>query len=144
MALIEITDVMDILPHRFPMLLVDRVIECDYKERIVGIKNVTVNEPFFQGHFPGNPVMPGVIQVEAMAQVGGILLNQVTDRNGDIAYFLAIDRARFRKIIRPGDQMRIEVVLLKNRTNMAKLHGQVLVDGELASEADLMFGRKDD
>lgn len=144
MGQIEITELMEILPHRYPMLLVDRVIECDYKERIVGIKNVTVNEPFFQGHFPGNPVMPGVIQVEAMAQVGGILLNQVTKREGDIAYFLAINNARFRRIIRPGDQMRIEVVLLKNRTSMAKLHGKVLVDGELASEAEMMFGRKDD
>ncbi len=144
MACIETVDVMSILPHRYPMLLVDRVIECDDKERIVGIKNVTVNEPFFQGHFPGNPVMPGVLQVEAMAQVGGILLNRVTRREGDIAYFLAIHNARFRKIVRPGDQLRIEVVLLKNRTAMAKLHGKVLVDGGLASEAEMMFGRKDD
>ncbi len=144
MALIETSELMEILPHRFPMLLVDRVIECDYKERIVGIKNVTNNEPYFQGHFPGNPVMPGVLQVEAMAQVGGILLNEVTKRKGDIAYFLAIHKARFRRIVRPGDQLRIVVVLVKNRTTMAKLHGQVLVDGELASEAEMMFGRKDD
>lgn len=142
MASMDIQQIQNILPHRYPMLLVDRIIECDDKERIVGIKNLTFNEPFFQGHFPGNPIMPGVLQLEAMAQVGGLLLNLITRKQGAIAYFLAIDNARFRKPLQPGDQMRIEVAITKIRLNMCRCHGQVLVDGELASEADLMFGRK--
>lgn len=136
----EIQDIQKVLPHRYPFLLVDRIIECDLKERIVGIKNLTINEPFFQGHFPGNPIMPGVFQLEAMAQVGGVLLNHLTHHEGQTVYFLAIDNARFRRILRPGDQMRIEVQFLKLRLRMARFHGKVLCDGEMASEADLMFG----
>ena len=104
----ETEDILKILPHRYPMMLVDRVIECDGKERIVAIKNLTFNEPYFQGHFPGHPVMPGVLQLEAMAQVAGVLLNQVYQREANIAYFISIDKARFRKLLKPGDQLRIE------------------------------------
>jgi beta-hydroxyacyl-ACP dehydratase FabZ len=143
MALLEAEDILKILPHRYPMLLVDRIIECDEKERIVGIKNVTFNELFFQGHFEGHPVMPGVLQIEAMAQVAGVLFNRVLKTEGRIAYFLSIDNARFRRIIRPGDQMRIEVVFKRVRMNMAKLHGKIFCDGELACEADMMFGQKE-
>lgn len=136
-------DTMDIyqaLPHRYPFLLVDKIIECDMKEWIVGIKNLTINEPFFQGHFPGNPILPGVLQLEMMAQVGGVLLNHMTGHDGQVAYFLAVDKARFRRIVRPGDQLRIEAKFLKFRLGMGRFHGRVLVDGDLASEAELMFG----
>lgn len=139
-TVLDIEEVMKILPHRYPMLLVDRVIETDFETKIVGIKNLTINELFFQGHFPGHPVMPGVLQLEAMAQVAGILLNRKLQNPGKIAYFLAIDNAKFRRILQPGDQMRIEVEFLKLRLGMARVHGRVLVDGELACEADLMFG----
>jgi len=144
MAILETEDIMKILPHRFPMLLVDKIIECDFNEKIVGIKNLTINEPFFQGHFPGHPVMPGVLELEAMAQTAGVLLNKKMNKEGGIAYYLAVDNARFRKLIKPGDTMRMEVVLLKTRLNMYRLHGKVLVDGELACEADMMFGSKED
>ena len=142
-ALLDIEEVMKILPHRYPMLLVDRIIESDFETKIVGIKNLTINELFFQGHFPGHPVMPGVLQLEAMAQVAGILLNRKMQHPGKIAYFLAIDNAKFRRIIQPGDQMRIEVEFSKLRLGMARVHGRVMVDGELACEADLMFGYRD-
>lgn len=124
------------------MLLVDRIIECDDKERIVGLKNVTANEPFFQGHFPGNPIMPGVLQLEAMAQVGGILMNISQNSIGRIAYFLAVDNARFRRVVRPGDTLRIEVVFQRARMGMSKVHGKCYVGDEIASEADLMFAYK--
>lgn len=133
-------EILGILPHRYPMLLVDLVKECDMKSRIVGIKNLTVNEPFFQGHFPGDPIFPGVLQLEAMAQVGGILVNKVFGHEGQVAYFLAVDKARFRRIVRPGDQLRIEVEFQRARLGMAKLHGKIFVGDELASEADIMFG----
>jgi beta-hydroxyacyl-ACP dehydratase FabZ len=140
MALMDIEQIMKILPHRYPFLLVDQVLECDGKERIVGIKNLTINEPFFQGHFPGHPVLPGVLQMEAMAQVGGILLNQITKKEGQIAYFLAIDAAKFRRVCVPGDQLRIEVKFTRARLGMCRVHGTIHVGGEMASEADLMFG----
>lgn len=138
---LELTDILKILPHRYPMLLVDRVLETDFEKRIVAIKNLTANEPFFQGHFPGEPVMPGVLQLEAMAQVGGILVNRLLKTEGKVAYFLAVDKARFRRIVGPGDQLRIEVDLQRVRMGMARVHGRVLCDGEVVSEADLMFGR---
>lgn len=144
MSTIQIEEIMRILPHRYPMLLVDRIIECDDEKRIVGIKNLTMNELFFQGHFPGHPVMPGVLQLEAMAQVGGVLLSRVLKQEGRIAYFLAIDNARFRKVLQPGDQMRIEVEILKVRLGMSKVHGKVWAGDELACEADLMFAYKPD
>ena len=141
MAVMETEDILKILPHRF--LLVDRIIECDQKEKIVGIKNLTFNEIFFQGHFPGHPIMPGVLQLEAMAQVAGVLLSTTLKQEGQVAYFLSIDNAKFRKLLRPGDQLRIEVQFLKLKMGMAKVHGKVLVDGELASEADMMFTYRD-
>jgi len=138
MSTLSIDDIMKLLPHRYPMLLVDRVIECDDQKKIVAIKNVTFNEPFFQGHFPGVPVMPGVLQIEAMAQTGGILLNRVANIAGQIPYFMAIDKAKFRKVVKPGDQLRIEVEIIKLRSRAVQLAGKVLVDGVVASEAELL------
>ena len=137
-AIIEIDEIMKILPHRDPMLLVDRIIECDNKTRIVGIKNLTINEPFFQGHFPGAPVMPGVLQLEAMAQTGGILLNRLGGTARRLPYLMSIDKAKVRKVIRPGDQMRIEIEFINLRSKIARYRGQAFVDGVLASEAELM------
>ena len=136
---IGIVDILKILPHRYPLLLVDRIIEYEKETRIVGLKNLTATEPVFQGHFPGNPVMPGVFQLEAMAQCGGILLNKASGSAGAIAYFTAVDGARFRRVCRPGDQLRIEVSVLRIRAKMVKVAGRITVDGELASEAELMF-----
>ena len=113
-------------------------------QRVVAIKNLTINEPFFQGHFPGDPVMPGVLQVEAMAQCGGVLVNRMLKKEGVIAYFLAIDNARFRRPCIPGDQLLFEVTFTRARLGMVKLHGTAKVNGELASEADLMFAYKAD
>ncbi len=138
MSTFDINDIMKLLPHRYPMLLVDRIIECDEKSKIVGIKNVSANEPFFMGHFPGRPIMPGVLQLEAIAQTAGILLMTVGDVGGRVPYFLTIDKARFRKVVQPGDQMRIEVEFLKVRQKTAKFKGRVLVDGGVASEAEMM------
>ena len=129
---------MKLLPHRYPILLVDRVIECDDEKKIVAIKNVTVNEPFFQGHFPGMPIMPGVLQLEAMAQAGGILLNRIAGTGGKIPYFMSIDKAKFRQVVRPGDQMRLEVEITKMRAKSAKFKGKAFVDDALVSEAELM------
>lgn len=140
MTTMNIQQIREILPHRYPFLLVDRVLDCDFENKTIkGIKNVTANEPFFQGHFPTEPVMPGVLQLEAMAQLGGILLNQVVDRKGVISYFTAINNAKFRRIIIPGDVMEMEVKLLKFRLRTAKVSGQILVDGQLACQADMMF-----
>ncbi|MBN1268782.1 MAG: 3-hydroxyacyl-ACP dehydratase FabZ [Kiritimatiellae bacterium] len=143
MAVMDINEILQILPHRYPMLLVDRVIECDFKARIVAIKNLSINEPFFQGHFPGDPVMPGVLQVEAMAQTAGVLINKTLGGSGRISYFTGIERARFRRIVKPGDQLRFEVEILKIRLGTAKVHGRALVGDELASEADMTFRMKD-
>lgn len=143
MSLYDTKEIMTILPHRFPMLLVDQVVESDGKERIVGIKNITYNEPFLQGHFPGDPIMPGVLQLEAMAQVAGILMSELFGSKGRIAYFLAVDNARFRRVVRPGDQLRIEVNFIRARMGMSRVHGKTFVGDELASEADLMFGYQD-
>lgn len=137
MATLSIDQIMATLPHRYPMLLVDRIIECDDLKRIVGIKNVTVNEPFFQGHFPGQPVMPGVLQLEAMAQVGGVLLIRLLGVGG-IPYFMSMDKVKFRKVIKPGDQMRIECEIIQTRARSARFAARITVDGALMSEAELM------
>ncbi len=134
-----IDEIMRTLPHRYPFLLVDRILESDWDTRIVGLKNVCANEPYFQGHFPGNPVMPGVLQMEAMAQVAGILLNKRNQRDGQIAYFSSIDNARFRRVVKPGDALIMEIVLLKCRLNLAKVQATARVNGEIASEGELMF-----
>jgi len=138
MATFDIHEIMKLLPHRYPFLLVDRIIECDEHRRIVGIKNVTMNEPFFQGHFPGVPVMPGVLQIEAMAQTGGILINRLSNAGERVPFFMSIDNAKFRRVVKPGDQMRIEIDITTLKPRVAKFSGKVLVDGEVASEADLM------
>lgn len=132
-------EILQILPHRYPFMLVDRILECDDEKRIVGIKNLTFNEIFFQGHFPGQPVMPGVLQMEAMAQVAGILLNRMFGGEGKIAYFAAIDNARFRRPVVPGDQLRMEIEIIKAKPRLSKVHAKAFVDEQLVSEADLMF-----
>ncbi len=137
---LNIHDILKILPHRYPLLLIDRVLELKRKERIVAIKNVTINEPFFNGHFPGLPIMPGVLIVEAIAQAGGaLLLTEVEDRNHKIMVFTGIDRAKFRRPVGPGDQLRIEVEVagwrVVPRFTAAKMHGVATVDGKRVAEA---------
>ncbi len=137
---LDIHDILKILPHRYPLLLIDRVLELKRKESIVAIKNVTINEPFFNGHFPGLPIMPGVLVVEAIAQAGGaLLLTEVEDRNNKVMVFTGIDRARFRKPVSPGDQLRLEVQV-KNWRSMprmvaAKMQGVAFVAGKRVAEA---------
>jgi 3-hydroxyacyl-[acyl-carrier-protein] dehydratase len=132
--------ILDILPHRHPFLLVDRIVECNDKDWIVGIKNVAANEPCFLGHFPGMPIFPGVLQLEAMAQTAGILLNRILKSEGKVSYYLGVDKGKFRRMVVPGDQIRMEITMLKLRLGMAKVAGRALVDGELACEAEMMFG----
>jgi beta-hydroxyacyl-ACP dehydratase FabZ len=133
-----------ILPHRYPFLLVDAIEEMEPKKRIVGIKNVTINEYFFQGHFPGKPVMPGVLIIESMAQIGGLLLLQeVEDRDRKVMYMAAIDNARFRRPVVPGDQLRVEVNVITFRGPFCKVQGHARVNGELAAEATLMCAMVD-
>ena len=135
----DIMEIMSILPHRYPLLLIDRVIEIERKTRIVAIKNVTINEPHFTGHFPDFPIMPGVLIIEAIAQAGGaLLLTEIPDRDTKLMVFTGIDSARFRKPVVPGDQLRIEVKVLNWRTTAVKLHGTATVDGKLACEATIM------
>lgn len=135
----NIEKIMEILPHRYPMLMVDKIIECKDNKSVVGLKNLSINEPFFQGHFPGRPVMPGVLQLEAMAQVSGILVHYITGKKGYIPLLLAINKARFRKRVCPGDQMRIEVRIMNQRKDAYRVAGKVFVDGNLVSEAELLF-----
>ena len=137
-SVLDINEVLRLLPHRYPFLMVDRIVECVGEHRCVGVKNVTINEPFFAGHFPGHPIMPGVLQLEAMAQTGGLLINRLAGSGGRLPYFMAIDNARFRRVIKPGDQMRIEIEFTTIKTKLAKFQGKILVDGELASEAEMM------
>ncbi len=133
-----IEDIMRILPHRYPFLLVDRVVEMEEKKRIVGIKNVTINEPFFQGHFPGHPIMPGVLIVEAMAQVGGVLLmGTVDDPESKVVYFMSIDNIKFRKPVKPGDQLRIEVDIKQLRATVCRIAAVAKVDGTVVCEAEM-------
>lgn len=137
----DIQQIMAVLPHRYPFLLIDRVVEMERKQRIVVLKNVTANEPHFQGHFPDYPIMPGVLIVEAMAQAGGaLLLGEYTEqeREEKLMVFTGIDGAKFRKPVVPGDQVRIEVKVLNWRTTAVKLHGTATVDGKLACEATIM------
>lgn len=132
----DINEIQTIIPHRYPFLLIDRIIEIEPFKRIVAIKNVTINEPFFQGHFPGAPVLPGVIIIEAMAQAGAVLLfREVKDRENKLLYFTSIDEARFRKPVGPGDQLRLEVSVIKHKMGFAKLRGEARVDGQLVTEA---------
>jgi UDP-3-O-[3-hydroxymyristoyl] N-acetylglucosamine deacetylase/3-hydroxyacyl-[acyl-carrier-protein] dehydratase len=133
-----IEDIMKILPHRYPFLLVDRIVEMEEKKRIVGIKNVTINEPFFQGHFPGHPIMPGVLIVEAMAQVGGVLLmGTVDDPESKVVYFMSLDNVKFRKPVKPGDQVRIEVDIVQLRNTVCRIKGIAKVDDAVVCEAEM-------
>jgi 3-hydroxyacyl-[acyl-carrier-protein] dehydratase len=135
----DIQEILEFLPHRYPFLLIDRITEFEPTKRLVAIKNVTINEPFFQGHFPGYPIMPGVLVVEAMAQAGGIIMmHEMEDRHSKLVVFTGIERAKFRRPVTPGDQLRIEVNVLSFRTRAGKIQGRATVDGKLACEATLM------
>jgi UDP-3-O-[3-hydroxymyristoyl] N-acetylglucosamine deacetylase/3-hydroxyacyl-[acyl-carrier-protein] dehydratase len=133
-----IEDIMKVLPHRYPFLLVDRILEIEEKKRIVGLKNVTINEPFFQGHFPGHPIMPGVLIIEAMAQVGGmLLLGSVADPDTKVVYFMSLDNVKFRRPVKPGDQLRFELDVVQLRGTVCKMRGVGKVDGDVVVEADM-------
>jgi 3-hydroxyacyl-[acyl-carrier-protein] dehydratase len=138
--MIEINEIMKILPHAYPFLLVDRIVEMDPGKRIVGIKNVTYNEPFFPGHFPGRPIMPGVLIVEALAQTAGVLVfkSLPEEKYGQAVFFLGIDNVRFRKPVTPGDQLRLEVEITKHRQAIWGFKGKASVDGKLVAEAELL------
>ncbi len=136
---LDINEVMKILPHRYPFLMVDRILRFDGATKAVGQKSVTINEPFFQGHFPGHPVMPGVLQVEAMAQVASILMLRQSAQAGRLGYFMSADKVKFRKPVLPGDTLIIQVELTKARGKIGRAYGQCLVNGEVVSEGDLMF-----
>lgn len=143
---LDIRAILEHLPHRYPFLLVDRVLELEKGKRIVAIKNVTINEPFFVGHFPHLPVMPGVLIIEAMAQAAGILSFQTMGRVSDdrsVYYFVGIDEARFKRPVTAGDQLRLEVEIVRNMRSLWKFSGRALVDGELVSEAQLMCTLRD-
>ena len=138
MAILDINEIRAILPHRYPFLLVDRIVEME-PERIVGIKNVTVNEPFFQGHFPDFPVMPGVLIIEAMAQAAGVLvLKNIADRENKLVLLVAVENARFRKPVVPGDTLRMEMKVVKRKASVAKMAGVATVDGAVVAEAEVM------
>lgn len=136
----NIKEIMGLLPHRYPFLLVDKILELEEGKRIVGIKNVSINEPFFQGHFPGSPIMPAVLLLEAMAQTGGTLVLSSESEKSKVrnVLFLGIDKARFRKPVYPGDQVRFELVVLQRKKSVWKFKGEAFVEGTLVAEAELM------
>jgi len=137
-TLLDITQIQSILPHRYPFLLVDRIVDYEPGKHVVGVKNVTLNEPFFAGHFPGAPVMPGVLIVEAMAQTAGVMmLASLPDRETKLVFFTGIDGAKFRRPVVPGDQLRLELTVLKLRPRYIKLRGEAYVDGQLVAEAEI-------
>jgi UDP-3-O-[3-hydroxymyristoyl] N-acetylglucosamine deacetylase/3-hydroxyacyl-[acyl-carrier-protein] dehydratase len=137
--IVDARKIMEYLPHRFPMLLVDRIVEVESGKRIVGVKNVTINEPFFQGHFPGHPIMPGVLIIEAMGQVGGLLLMDVVEKPEDyVVYFMALDNVKWRRPVVPGDQLVFELEMLQFKRHVCRMRGKGLVDGRVVAEADLM------
>ena len=135
----DVQRIMEHLPHRYPMLLVDRIIDFESGKRIVGIKNVTINEPFFQGHYPGHPIMPGVLVIEAMAQVGGLLLMDAVENPEDkVVYFMSLDNVKWRRPVTPGDQLVFELEMLQLRRRVCRMRGTGKVDGHLVAEAELM------
>jgi 3-hydroxyacyl-[acyl-carrier-protein] dehydratase len=136
------TEIQQIIPHRYPLLLVDRILEIEPLKRAVGIKNVTIDEPFFMGHFPGQPVMPGVLLLEAMAQVGGVAMLYPEENRGKIAYFAGMDKVKFRRPVVPGDQVKTVAEITKVRGTMGKLWAEAFVDGELVAEAEFFFALK--
>ena len=136
--IMDVEDIMKVLPHRYPFLLVDRILELEPGKRVVGVKNVTINEPFFQGHFPGHPIMPGVLIIEAMAQVGGmLLLGAVPDPQSKVVYFTSLNNVKWRRPVKPGDQLRFELDVLQVRNMMCKMQGVAKVDGEIVAEAEM-------
>lgn len=136
---VSIHKVQRILPHRYPFLMIDRVVELEGSRRAVGIKNVTINEPFFQGHYPGDPIMPGVLIIEALAQIGGVLLSQELEHKGKVAVLLSLDKVKFRRAVRPGDQLVLEAQALRVRSSTGHVRGRALVSGELVAEAEIKF-----
>ena len=138
--MIDVREIMEIIPHRYPFLLVDRIESMKEGEEIVGIKNVSINEPFFVGHFPSNPIMPGVLIVEAMAQVGGILAFHSSPKEwaGSLVYFMGIDKVRFRKPVVPGDQLRLKLTTIRQKKRIFKMRGEAFVEDTLVAEAELM------
>jgi 3-hydroxyacyl-[acyl-carrier-protein] dehydratase len=139
-VMIDVRQIMEIMPHRYPFLLVDRIESLKEGEEIVGIKNVTINEPFFAGHFPGNPIMPGVLIIEAMAQVGGVLAFHSSPKEwaGSLVYFMGIDKVRFRKPVVPGDQLRLKLTTIRQKQKVFKMRGEAYVEDTLVAEAELM------
>ncbi len=137
--MMNINRILDAIPHRYPFLLVDRIVELEARRRVVAIKNVTFNEPFFPGHFPGAPVMPGVLIIESLAQAGAVLLlHDMPDRDSKLIYFTGIDKARFRRTVQPGDQLRLSLEVLNLRSNACKMRGVAEVDGEMAAQAEIL------
>jgi beta-hydroxyacyl-ACP dehydratase FabZ len=132
-------EIQETLPHRYPFLLVDRILEMELGKRVVGVKNVTINEPFFSGHFPGHPIMPGVLILEAMAQVGGFLLMRSLDARAEkkVVYFTGIEKAKFRRPVVPGDQIQFEVEILQLRRQVCRMRGEAFVEGKLVAEAEM-------
>jgi UDP-3-O-[3-hydroxymyristoyl] N-acetylglucosamine deacetylase / 3-hydroxyacyl-[acyl-carrier-protein] dehydratase len=138
-GIVDVQKIMQYLPHRYPMLLVDRIVEFEPGKRIVGLKNVTIDEPFFQGHYPGHPIMPGVLIIEAMAQVGGLLLMDAVDNPEDkVVYFMSLDKVKWRRPVMPGDQIRFELEVMQLRTHVCRMRGVGTVDGQLVAEAEMM------
>ncbi|RSK28891.1 3-hydroxyacyl-ACP dehydratase FabZ [Bacillus sp. HMF5848] len=140
--MLDITQIKEIIPHRYPFLLVDRIEEIEDGKRAVGIKNVTANEEFFNGHFPDYPVMPGVLIVEALAQVGAVAMLKVEENRGKLAFFTGIDNCRFKRQVKPGDQLRLEVEIIRIKGPLGKGKGVATVNGELACETEIMFALK--
>lgn len=142
--ILSVQDIMGLLPHRYPFLLIDRIVELEENQRIVALKNVTMNEPFFQGHFPNIPIMPGVLIVEAMAQAGGVLVFQsLPNREEKLVFFMGIEGARFRKPVRPGDQLLFEMEVVRVKARVGRLKGKAYVDGAVVAEAEIMFSMVD-
>lgn len=137
--MLNIDQIKDLIPHRYPFLLVDRVLELEEGKRAVGIKNVSVNEPFFQGHFPDYPIMPGVLIIEAMAQVGAVAMMSMDENKGKLGVFAGIDKVRFKKEVRPGDTLRMEIEMLSLRRNIGKANASAYVDDDLVCSGELMF-----